>query len=92
MSEIAVACDPVEGGWSARVTVGSGVSARVYRVAVSPAELARFDPAAAEPSDLVRRSFEFLLSRESADSILPSFGLSVIARYFPEYESEIRKA
>lgn len=38
---------------------------------------------------LMRKSFEFLLQRESNTSILRSFDLSVIARYFPEYELEI---
>lgn len=40
---------------------------------------------------LVERSFEFLLEREPNTSILPSFNLSTITRYFPEYEDEIRK-
>jgi len=39
----------------------------------------------------VRRSFEFLLERESKDSILARFDLSVISRYFPEYEREIKR-
>jgi len=38
---------------------------------------------------LIERSFQFLLERESNRSILPSFELSVIQRYFPEYESTI---
>lgn len=38
---------------------------------------------------LVRRSFDFLLERESNTSILRSFEISVIARYFPEYERVI---
>jgi hypothetical protein len=37
-----------------------------------------------EPS-LVRASFEFLLEREPATSILRRFDLDVIGRYFPEY-------
>lgn len=40
---------------------------------------------------LIKKSFEFLLKRESNTSILRSFDLSVIARYFPEYEGEIGK-
>ena len=39
--------------------------------------------------ELIKRSFEFLLMRESNQSILSSFDLSVINRYFPEYEDEI---
>lgn len=39
---------------------------------------------------LVKKSFEFLLERESNTSILRSFELSVISRYFPEYEETIK--
>jgi len=40
--------------------------------------------------ELVKRSFEFLLERESKESILSRFNLKVVKRYFPEFESEIR--
>ena len=40
--------------------------------------------------DLVRKSFQFLLQREGKESILRSFDLRVIKRYFPEYEDEMR--
>jgi hypothetical protein len=36
---------------------------------------------------LIKNSFEFLLEREPNTSILRHFDLSVIAHYFPEYES-----
>jgi hypothetical protein len=39
---------------------------------------------------LISCSFDFLLERESNTSILRSFDLPVIARYFPEYERVIR--
>ena len=39
--------------------------------------------------DLVRKSFQFLLERESKESILRSFNLQVIKQYFPEYEDEM---
>lgn len=41
--------------------------------------------------ELVRESFAFLLEREPATSILPTFSLDVIGRYFPEFPSEIRR-
>jgi hypothetical protein len=91
MSEIAVDCSPVDGRWTARVTVTDRGSSREFEVAVSQAELARLDPESADPRDLVRRSFEFLLAREPKESILRSFGLSVIGGYFPEYEREIHR-
>lgn len=40
---------------------------------------------------LLECSFEFLLKREPNTSILRSFELSVIERYFPEYVTEIKK-
>jgi hypothetical protein len=41
------------------------------------------------PEELVRVSFEFLLEREPATSILREFSLDVISRYFPGYPAEI---
>lgn len=35
--------------------------------------------------------FEFLLERESKESILSRFDVSVVSRYFSEFESEIAK-
>lgn len=40
---------------------------------------------------LIEESFTFLLEREPKESILRSFDLMVIARYFPSYPEEIRK-
>ena len=39
--------------------------------------------------DLIRRSFQFLLEGEPQESILRTFNLRVITRYFPEYEEKI---
>ena len=35
--------------------------------------------------------YDFLLAREARESILPRFALTVIDRYFPGYEAEIRR-
>lgn len=40
--------------------------------------------------ELVEKSFEFLLKREDNTSILRTFELPVIGRYFPEYETTIK--
>ena len=60
-----------------------------HRVRVTKADLDRWsqDRSAEE---LLEESFRFLLERESNTSILSSFDLPVIGRYFPEYEQEIR--
>jgi hypothetical protein len=86
-----VSCVADAGGWSCAIEIsdpGRVVSSHV--VTVSAAELARLAPDAADPTDLVRRSFSFLLEREPPGSILPRFAISEIGRYFPEYESTIR--
>ncbi len=40
--------------------------------------------------EFIKNSFEFLLKRESKESILSRFNLTVIKSYFPEFEDEIR--
>ena len=39
--------------------------------------------------ELIKRSFDFLLKRESKESILSQFNLKVISTYFPGYEKQI---
>jgi len=60
-----------------------------HRVKVTASDVQRF--AAGQSTEaLLRESFQFLLERESNTSILPSFDLPLIGRYFPEYEQEIQ--
>jgi len=40
--------------------------------------------------ELIKKSFEFLLERESKESILSAFNLKIIKNYFPEYEDRIK--
>jgi hypothetical protein len=67
-----------------------GAVQTLHRVRVTKTDVARL--ASGRPAeDLLRESFRFLLERESNTSILPAFDLPLIGRYFPEYETEIRK-
>ena len=91
MPSIEVEPEAVPSGWRCRVTVRDGTGATTHDVAVSLADLQRLDPGMADPVRLVRASFEFLLEREPKESILRSFDLPVIGRYFPDYEAEIRR-
>ena len=72
------------------MTVGDGSTTR-HRVRMSRSDLGRLAPGASDPEDLVRASFEFLLEREPKESILPTFDLNVIGRYFPDFEREITR-
>jgi len=71
------------------VTVEEDDSRTTHDVTVSTEHIARYAPGASA-EDLLRVSFEFLLERESKESILRAFALPVIERYFPEYPREIR--
>lgn len=74
-----------------QVTVQDGASQSSHVVTVPPAYERKLNPGGVSTEELIRRSFEFLLEREPKESILKSFDLPVIARYFPDYEQEIRK-
>jgi hypothetical protein len=74
-----------------RVRVIEAGSETTHDVTVSRNDYTRLTSGKTEPEELVRRSFEFLLEREPKESILTRFDLSVIGRYFPEYEREIRR-
>ena len=43
------------------------------------------------PDDLVRASFAFLLEREPPESIMRSFELPIIGRFFADYPDEMRR-
>ena len=62
-----------------------------HKVTVKPSYYQKLTDGNVPAEALVEKSFEFLLEREPNTSILSEFDLSVISRYFPEYEHTIRK-
>jgi hypothetical protein len=74
-----------------RVRVSEGRSETSHAVTVPPEYYQRLAGGKTQPEELIKRSFEFLLERESKESILRRFELPAIARYFPEYEREIKR-
>lgn len=74
-----------------QVTVTEGRSESRHTVGLTREYSEKLIGGKATPEELIRRSFEFLLEREPKESILRSFELPVIGRYFPEYEREIRR-
>jgi hypothetical protein len=71
-----------------QVTVESG-STTQHIVTVTPEYWQRLTGGRVSVEILIEKSFEFLLEQESNTSILRSFDLPVIQRYFPEYERTI---
>lgn len=73
-----------------RVRVRDARGSTEHRVTVTARDIETFAPGA-EAEDLIEESFRFLLEREPKESILGRFELPVLARYFPEYPTEIRR-
>ena len=71
------------------VTVKEGGTETRHRVTLREADYERLSGGKASAEALVRASFRFLLEREPKESILRSFDLTVIGRYFPAYERQI---
>jgi len=59
-----------------------------HRVTMSNKTHERLTGGRSSPEHCVEAAFEFLLEREPKESILPRFDLTVISRYFPEFERE----
>jgi hypothetical protein len=91
LPRIKVRSAPQGDGWVFQVTVAQGTSETSYRVTMTRDVYERLTGARCPPEELIRRSFEFLLEREPKESILSEFDITVISRYFPEYEEEITR-
>ena len=90
--DVRCAGDPSR-GWTCFVTlIDGGRAVSDHEVRVPHSDLERLAPGELDPTDLVRRSFAFLLEREPASSILRRFDLSVIGRFFPDYVATIRQS
>jgi hypothetical protein len=87
--KIEVTAYDTSAGWTVEVALRDHEGATNHRVTLSDADYQRLTAEQCTPEHLVRESFEFLLEREPRESILRSFDLASISRYFPEYEREI---
>lgn len=79
-----------EGGDPLRfdVCVREGKSETRHRVTLSTADAARLGRGA-PAEETIAAAFRFLLDREPKESIFAGFDVSVISRYFPQFEKEI---
>ena len=94
MAEVVkVKAEPDGESWSCVVDVDHAGRQRRHAVTVKRADLERWGGGSTreDVESLVARSFDFLLEREPPDAILASFDLSVIQRYFPEYDRAFRR-
>jgi predicted PolB exonuclease-like 3'-5' exonuclease len=73
-----------------KVTV-YGKTITEHRVTMHPDYMQQLTHGKMNDEALIKNSFEFLLEHEDNTSILSNFDLSVIARYFPDYERVIKR-
>jgi len=79
-----------DSSFSFRVTIRDGDGSETHHsVTLSRTDWLRLGAGFDTPAALMRACFAFLLAREGKESILGSFDVGVIGRYFPEFESEI---
>ncbi|ORC35721.1 hypothetical protein B4O97_08760 [Marispirochaeta aestuarii] len=71
------------------VSVTEGGSVTKHTVRLDDTYFQKLTGGTGDKERLIKESFQFLLEHEPKESILRSFDLQVIGRYFPEYESTI---
>jgi hypothetical protein len=89
MTAISVQKTELDDRYQFLVTVKDPRGETQHEVSLRKADYERLAGGRASPEALVTASFRFLLEREPKESILRRFDLTVIGRYFPEYEREI---
>jgi hypothetical protein len=77
-------------GWEYDVLVREDNTKSAHKVIVGRTYYEYLTGGETAPAELVEKSFEFLLERESKEPILGRFDLAIISTYFPEYENRIK--
>ena len=72
------------------VTVADGMTT-THTVTVTDQSLTDLTDNNVTKTQLLEFSFNFLLDREPNTSILSSFDINVISKYFPDYIDEVRR-
>ena len=73
------------------VRVEEGGSTTNHRVTMSQSTFEELTDGSVSPQRCVEAAFEFSLKNESKESILSSFDVTIISKYFPGFRSEFGK-
>jgi hypothetical protein len=75
------------GDWLFKVAVSDATGRTVHQVTLNEGFAGKMN---LSPEEVVKKSFEFLLERESKEAILSSFSIpATINHYFPEFQNEM---
>ena len=77
--------DPLE----FEVIVREGKSETLHHVTMSRETCDELTAGKFNPERCLEAAFQFLLDREPKESIMRSFDVTVISRYFPEFQQEL---
>lgn len=72
-----------------RVTIQEGGSQTRHTVTMERGAYEKLAASRVGPSDCVHAAFQFLLDHEPKESILSSFDITVIGKYFPDFENRL---
>ena len=72
-----------------QVSVSEGKTQTQHHVTLSHSLYKKLTDGKVEPDRLIEAAFQFLLDREPKEAILSRFDVSVISKYFPEFEKEL---
>jgi hypothetical protein len=81
----------INNSWRFQVTLGTDPDTTSHTVTLDQKYWQKLTAGKITPPNLITKSFIFLLERESKESILPSFDLSLISTYFPDFEQTISR-
>ncbi len=76
-------------GFTFDVRIGEAGSETRHVVTLSRSDFEAQGDRFSEPGEFVRRCVEYLLDRESKDSILERFDISDIGTYFPDFNRDV---
>lgn len=72
------------------VYVGDGNNREEFIVHLGDDYWAKMTGNTISREDFVKKTFEFIMARESRDIILREFDVSAVPQYFPEFEDTVR--
>lgn len=84
-------CEQINKGWEFLIEILDAESKDEIKITLDKEYWEKLTGGVRTPEELIRKSVEFLLQRESKESIFKKFNLREISKYFPEYKKEITK-
>ena len=73
------------------VTIHERNTTTHHSVTMSESTYQNLTPGSVSPQQCIEGAFRFLLDREPKESILSCFDITVISKYFPDFENQLNR-